>query len=379
MTVRDEYLLYPDETYVGPVYPYAVPEVGPEAEIVHSPAGSVWKRVGQDEADAEQFGQAILTVTQSASAVGETANAAIPLDRLVPSGVGVEVGTGVLVELWNETMKADHADFLKVYSDLIEANQIKVDHLEAGFADGMVITGATVRTGAGYPRVELSEYGLRAFTSTGKLAAEIQGEESTFTGSSFRSGSGSSYTEMGPQGLRVVRDGETVFQAHTNSPTGVSVREPVTGKLLPMSSVVFGPYLAYQNSLVDYGTSFVTVLSHRFVAPSPQMFVRFEFDSSFSGHFSNSSGSWVYGYPIYEGCLRDEATGTTTVIWTNVTVSSWAPTVYMLYPHWVGTDVVSLVAGRTYTLFLRGRASAAAASTSDKASFGYARILMIPA
>lgn len=376
MTGRREYLLYPDVEYLGDcIYPYAVPEVHADATEVHSPAGSVWKRVGGDDADSEAFAEAVLTVTQSASAVGETANATVPLDRLVPSGVGVEVGTGVLVELWNETMKADHADFLKLYSDLIEANQIKVEHLEAGFADGMVITGATIRTGAGYPRVELSEYGLRAFTSTGQLAAEIRGEESLFTGSTFRSGDGDSYTEIGPQGMLVVRDGKTVFQAHTNSPTGVSVREPVTGELRPMSSVVFGPYLAYQNSLVSYGTSFVTALEHQFVCPSSRMFFRFELDSSFDGHYANGE----YGYPIYEACLRDEATGSVSVLWSNTTVSSWAPYIYMLVPHWVGTDVVSLVAGRTYSVFIRGRASRAAASSSDKASFGYCRILMIPA
>lgn len=368
----NEYLLYPDETYVGDVYPYAVPKVDDSATECHSPAGSVWERVGEDDTDAQMLAEAILTITQATDNINDVTNATIPIDRLVPSGVGMTVETGVLVELWNKIMTADTGEFLTLRADLFEANSITVDKLKVGIADGAVITGALLRTSSSYKRVELSDYGLRAFNSNNDLVVEIQGEEATFTGSLFQTSAGATRTEMGQQGLRVLDEGTVKFQAHSNSSLAAMCYDTVKAGLRPLSSMVFGPHLFVDNSHVTMnGSSYTSIMGNKFTAPSSRVSIVFEFDNDCY---------YIYpAYPHYQLILRDEASGTEQAVWASSDLVAAHVQMWSIFPHFMANEIVSLTPGRTYSIRLQAKLMGTPEDTTNaRKNFGYARACLIP-
>lgn len=238
--MTDQYVVWPGTHYPGDAttYPYTTGTVADDVTEVLSPAGSVWEIVTDEEMLA--LSDALQACIGSTEAVAGEME--IPLNKLIESRETVTVDLAVVQELWTRIMRADTGEFMKIRADLIGANSITSDHLQVGVLDGQIVTGATVRTSAGFPRVEMNDQGLVAYNSSGERTVEITTDSATITGATFRTSEGATRTEMSQdEGLRVIVDGETRFQAHHSWEFGVGLYEPLSGELRSPSEVVFGP------------------------------------------------------------------------------------------------------------------------------------------
>lgn len=375
-----EYILYPDETYVGELYPYAVPNVAAETTLVHSPMGSEWERVGQDDTDAEALGDAILSIFEGTQAAMDASK--VSIERLVPSNTGAEIGELVAAEIWNSVMKADAGEFMTVNAGLIEANQIRADQLEAGIMNGQTIIGSEFRSQNG--KLVLDSTGLRAFTSANKLGVEITGEAATITAGTFTTptvrdpATGTdSWSTFGSGGFFCYEDNKQKFAASAAYPLGAACWDPASQKLQPISQFVFGPVIVgddrWQDVPVD---NWREGLTYWFTAPSSRMFMFLEFDCEFTGHYDSAAG--VLGHADYIWDLRDESQTLVKQLWRKDDAGSPGgyDYTYNLYPHWSTCQVADTTPGQLYKLTLWGRKSNQAVNETDTAKFGYATAVL---
>lgn len=378
MATRGEYLLYPDETYVGEVYPYAVPEVDDAVGVVHSPLGSEWERVGSDDADAEELGNAILAIFEGANAAMDSSK--VSIDRLVPSNSAAEIDELVAVELWNVAMKADVGELMTVNAGLFEANSVRADHVAVGVMDGQEIIGSEFRTTDG--RIVLDSTGLRAFDSKGGLTVEISGEDATITAGRFltpttQSEDGYAWSEFDTAGFRAFLGDKARFVASNAYPLGAACWDPNSEALQPISEFVFGPiYLERNDWIAVPNDSWAVGFEYWFTAPSAKMFMWLEFDSEFTGHYDSSTKT--IGHPDYIWDVRDESQELVKELWhkDDAAAPSGFLATYNLYPHWSTCQVVDLEPGQLYKLTLWGRKSGTAQSSSDLSNFGNVRAVL---
>ena len=141
---------------------------------------------------------AITTKKISAGAVGATALAAdsVDADKIQAEAVGakqlaarsitadkIETGTitaesGVIGSLDLGKATVGELDGRRIAANTISSEQIAAqairgESLEAGAIDGKTITGATVRTSAGFPRVQMDKAGLHAWDEAGRKTFDV--------------------------------------------------------------------------------------------------------------------------------------------------------------------------------------------------------------
>lgn len=232
-----EYVLFPSGEYPGDAYPYSVGEVDADVELVHSPLGSEWELVTEEE--MTKLSDVIQDIIGASSNVAGSMD--VPLDKLVTSQESLIVDLAVVKELWARIMKADSGEFLKLNADLIGANQIRADHLEAGVFNGQVIVGAEIKTAESGARVELSGDALQAYDANGRPTVSIRGGRASITAGEFKTSEDGTRVEMTSEhGLRVLHRGDVRFQAHHSLPYGCGFWEPMSGELRSPSQVIFG-------------------------------------------------------------------------------------------------------------------------------------------
>lgn len=242
-----EYVHFPGAEYPGDAYPYSVGEVDSDVTLVHSPLGSEWEIVTDEE--MTKLSDTIQDIIGASSAVADSMD--IPLDKLVTSQESLIVDLGVVKELWARIMKADSGEFLKLNADLVGANQIRADHLESGVFNGQVIVGAEIKTAREGARIELTDSGLKAFDSQGKQTVTISGGKASITSGTFRTSESSTRVELTSEhGLRVIERGDVRFQAHHSLPYGCGFWEPASGELRSPSQVIFGAKIFEFNGMM---------------------------------------------------------------------------------------------------------------------------------
>lgn len=130
-----------------------------------------------------------------------------------------------------------------VGSTIIEPGAVDTRHLKATAIDGMVITGATVRTAASGARVVLDDTGLKAYNSSGVLTSAIYGASGDFTGASFSGGSVDGTTITGG----VVRTSASTSRLQIDTSYG--------GQIYAMSSGIVRNRLSVNNGLEFFTTA----------------------------------------------------------------------------------------------------------------------------
>ena len=281
-----QYLVYPDEQYSPDnFYPYAVPEVDNNVTEVVSPAGSVWEKVS-DEVDDYAMALACALGTMV-----EDSNETVPLNRLVPARTGTVVDYGVVKEMWAQTMHASHADFAALNTGLLSANAVTGEKVYGELVDAPMVTGATVRTSAGFPRTELTEYGLRAFNDSGDNTVNLQGADNVLTAPTFRTSATGDRSEFTEDGFRVIKDGATVFQAGASVPTGCQFWNPEARKLTALSSLLFGPQSVKDtHSYTVANGSMARICEFDFTPPSGRTLFMAMFDYKSGGNWETAGG-----------------------------------------------------------------------------------------
>ena len=83
----------------------------------------------------------------------------IKTEQLTVSGEA-NIKKAVVTELWNKMMHVEHGEFAELDAGLIKANTITADKVQAGFFNGQLIVGSTIRTSMSSQRVELNPTGM---------------------------------------------------------------------------------------------------------------------------------------------------------------------------------------------------------------------------
>lgn len=96
----------------------------------------------------------------------------IKTEQLTVSGEA-NIKKAVVTELWNKMMHVEHGEFAELDAGLIKANTITADKVQAGFFNGQLIVGSTIRTSMSSQRVELNPTGMYMYDSTNKQTARF--------------------------------------------------------------------------------------------------------------------------------------------------------------------------------------------------------------
>lgn len=94
----------------------------------------------------------------------------IKTEQLTVSGEA-NIKKAVVTELWNKMMHVEHGEFAELDAGLIKANTITADKVQAGFFNGQLIVGSTIRTSMSSKRVELNASGLQMFDRQNRQTA----------------------------------------------------------------------------------------------------------------------------------------------------------------------------------------------------------------
>jgi len=94
----------------------------------------------------------------------------IKTEQLTVSGEA-NIKKAVVTELWNKMMHVEHGEFAELDAGLIKANTITADKVQAGFFNGQLIVGSTIRTSMSPQRVELNASGLQMFDRQNRQTA----------------------------------------------------------------------------------------------------------------------------------------------------------------------------------------------------------------
>ena len=137
-----EYLSYPGDNYPGDAFPFAAPQVDDDTTVVHSVLGWEWERV--QESEVPDYASLVPDLLGATSEVVQSTD--VPLSNITIAGDVAKVNTLVVKEIWSKIVTAREGVFEKVTADMISANAITSDKISVGALDGLVITGATIRT-----------------------------------------------------------------------------------------------------------------------------------------------------------------------------------------------------------------------------------------
>jgi hypothetical protein len=104
----------------------------------------------------------------------------------------------------------------------LAANSVTAGKINAGAIDSMVITGATVRTSATNPRVEMDSTGLKAYNSSGTVWLQVPtGTLDFYGGGMLNSDKGGDMTFGGREGkpasVKITTGAETTGGVHVNA------------------------------------------------------------------------------------------------------------------------------------------------------------------
>lgn len=158
--------LYPDDD----TYPDYSSGVSSSATPVHGYAGSVWERV-TDTSSIDAMLQATQNLTNAIKSIPTS------LDRVVGVENGKVINATVVAQLFSRYVTAQEGEFVKLQAGQIAANAIGASHIQAGAIDGTVITGATIRTNSGNPRVEMTKEALSAYNSSGTQTFRVRADD----------------------------------------------------------------------------------------------------------------------------------------------------------------------------------------------------------
>lgn len=121
----------------------------------------------------------------------------------------------------------------------LAANSVTANAMAAGALDAFLVTGATIRTSATNPRVEMNATGLRAYNAGGVETVSILGSSSTITAATIRTSATNPRVEMNATGLRAynVSGVETIsILGSTSTITGATIRTAASGDRLEMTT-----------------------------------------------------------------------------------------------------------------------------------------------
>ena len=108
------------------------------------------------------------------------------------------------------SVTADKLAANSITADKLAANSVTASQIRAGAIDGKTITGATIRTAASGQRTELGSTGLKVLDNADKLMLEVSSQVQN----------------------------------------GLSLRNPITDIMTPLSSMVFGSAARYETNLI---------------------------------------------------------------------------------------------------------------------------------
>ena len=146
-----------------------------------------------------------------------------------------------------DTIAANAVTSEKIAADAVTANSIK-----AGAIDGMVITGATVRTAASGQRVQLDSGGLKAYNAAGAVTGQLMATSGGLTLSgTMRSGSGNQRVEVVSDRMRFYDSGG-VSSGHVVAYNGTPGQASTAG--VSMESSGSGAVRVGRNSYPDAGS-----------------------------------------------------------------------------------------------------------------------------
>lgn len=77
--------------------------------------------------------------------------------------------------IWTKVVNAEEGQFEKITAGMLAANSVTASNIRSGAIDGQVITGATIRTNAGNPRIELNSKTLTTYDRSGNATLRIDG------------------------------------------------------------------------------------------------------------------------------------------------------------------------------------------------------------
>lgn len=129
-------------------------------ETVHSHEGWEWERVTDEAAVAEML-ETAADLKDTISKVPTALNTLIPLED------GTYLNATVCGQIFARYVTAEEGEFVKISAGQIAANSIGASHISAGAIDGKVITGATIRTSDGTPRIQLDSTSMYAVSGSG--------------------------------------------------------------------------------------------------------------------------------------------------------------------------------------------------------------------
>lgn len=142
-------------------------------------------------------------LTAGSVTAGKIVSNSVTADKLTSNSVTADkIAAG--------SVNADKLAANSVTADKLAANSVTASQLRAGAIDGKTITGATIRTAASGQRTELGSTGLKVLDNADKLMLEVSSQVQN----------------------------------------GLSLRNPITDIMTPLSSMVFGSAARYETNLI---------------------------------------------------------------------------------------------------------------------------------
>lgn len=193
-----EYLSWPGTVYPGDA---TYPHHGTQADAstaVHSPGGWVWEEVTEGL-------EALRSAVDLAQGISRFVR--IETSQLKVTDTAF-INDAVIHRIWTRVITAAKGEFEQIRVGMIEAHRVVADEVRAGAIDGMVVTGALLRTAATGPRIEIDQTGLRALRPDGSQTVSINARTgaAAFTGATFQT------TGSVAQGIKIDTNGWTTYQ-----------------------------------------------------------------------------------------------------------------------------------------------------------------------
>lgn len=165
---NSEYIVWPGARVFpsGDLYPDRVPEVTTSTTQVHGYLGSVWERV-TDESAYNNIIQATQDLTDAIQSIP------VALDMVTRSSDGKTVNAAVVSEIIARYVTGQEGEFVKLTAGQLAADSVGANQIQAGAIDGTIITGATIRTSATNPRVQMDSTGLYTYNASGEQTLRV--------------------------------------------------------------------------------------------------------------------------------------------------------------------------------------------------------------
>lgn len=154
--------VYPDDS----LYPDNVKHVTGEDDVWSKDGLWRWEKV-TDISTVERMIQVHEALQETIRSIPTS------LDMVVGLKDGTVVNSTVVQQLFARYVTAEQGEFVQIRAGNIAAGAIGADQIRAGAIDGFVITGATIRTGTSYPRIEMNQDGIVAYQASNKQTVKI--------------------------------------------------------------------------------------------------------------------------------------------------------------------------------------------------------------